>query len=238
MLLHYFAGPLNDAADARLADEHVVGLLGEHKAAGSRKRIKTRFRERAKLKLAVPVGKEREHIKSEPIRSRLIKRTENTRVISISGAPGEQGFSFLAAIASEIAMQQVHHGPQVAPLFHVDLENVPQVVHRRTGSTQHSLLLHGSRLRISLRDNDAAQGGTVFPGHFLPRGLAFVGAEISLALLVARLEKNSPAVVWHLHVVKLRPAVGFHTDGSPQINFIVVALIWPHVVPPTHVGGL
>src|SRR6266850_2505370 len=238
MFLHHFAGALNDAADAGLADEHVVGFLGEHEAAGARKRIKAGFGERAKLEFAVAIGEEREHIESEPVGSRFVERTENAGIVGVAGAAREEGFGFLAAVASEIAMQQIHHSPQVTAFFDVHLKNISQVVHRRTRRTQHSLLFDGSRLGVSLGDNDAAQRGAVFARDFLPRGLAFVGAEIHFTLFIAWLEKNSPAVVRHLDVAELRPAVRFHACGGPQIDFVVVALIRTHVVPPAHVSGL
>src|SRR3982074_3244681 len=86
------------------------------------------------------VGKEGGDVKGEPVRRWLVESAENARVIGISGPPCEQGFGFLAAIASEVAMQQVHHGPKVTPFFDVHLENVSQIVHRRTRSPQHPLL--------------------------------------------------------------------------------------------------
>ena len=36
----------HDAADAGLADEHVVRFLGQHEAAGARQRIEARLRQR------------------------------------------------------------------------------------------------------------------------------------------------------------------------------------------------
>ena len=38
-LLHHLQRALDDAADAGLADEHVVRFLGQHEAAGARQRI-------------------------------------------------------------------------------------------------------------------------------------------------------------------------------------------------------
>jgi len=135
-------------------------------------------------------------------------------------------------------MQQVDHGPQVAAFLDVHLENIPQVVHGWARSAEHALLLDGSGLRIALGDDDAAESGAVFAGDFLPGGLAFVNAEVHFALFIARLEKNSPAIVGHFHVAELRPAVGFDADGGAQIDFVVVAFVGAHVVPPAHVGGL
>ena len=57
--LHRFAGPLHDAADAGLADEHVMGLFGQHEAAGARQRIEAGLREALQLHLAVAIGEDR-----------------------------------------------------------------------------------------------------------------------------------------------------------------------------------
>ena len=60
-LLHRLARSLQDAPDAGLAHEHVVGLLGEHEAAGPRERIEAGLRQAFELHLAVAVGEEGEH---------------------------------------------------------------------------------------------------------------------------------------------------------------------------------
>src|SRR5207248_11245643 len=119
-------------------------------------RIKAGFREGTKLKLPITVSEKRKHIKGQPVWRRLVECAEDTRIISVTGSPGEQRLGFLAAIASEVAVQQVHHGPQVAPLFDVYLKNVSQVVHRGTTCPQHPLLFHGSRFRITLRNDHTA----------------------------------------------------------------------------------
>ena len=59
--LHRLAGALDDAADAGLADEHVMRFLGQHEAAGARQRIEARLRQAFELHLAVAIGEEREH---------------------------------------------------------------------------------------------------------------------------------------------------------------------------------
>src|SRR5207245_6101096 len=100
------------------------------------------------------------------------------------------------------------------------------------------LLFDRSGFRIALRDDDSAQDRAIFTRDFLPGWLTLVNAEIHLALFVARLEENAPAVFRHFHIVKLRPAVGFHTDRSAQVHIITVTLIRTHVVPPAHVRRL
>src|SRR5258708_5130192 len=104
----------------------MVRFFGEHEPASAGKRIKTGFRERAKLEFAVAICEKCEHVKSQPIRRRFVERAENARVIGVSGTPRKQGLRFLAAIAPEVAVQQVHHGPKVAAFLDVYLENVSQ----------------------------------------------------------------------------------------------------------------
>src|SRR5712692_172884 len=63
VLFHHTAGALDDAADARLPDEHMVRFLGEHEPASPRERVEARLRQGAKLKFSVAVGKKCEHEK-------------------------------------------------------------------------------------------------------------------------------------------------------------------------------
>src|SRR5260370_39451435 len=215
-----------------------MGFFREHEPASAGQRIKTGLRESAKLEFAVAVGEKRKHIKGQPIRRGLVERGKNARIVGVTGSPGEQGFGVLAAIAAKISVEQIHHGPQVTPFFDVHLENVPQVVHRRARRAEHSLLLHGSGFGVSLSDDHPAQSRAIFTRHFLPSRLSFVHSEIHFAFFITRLQENAPAVFRHLYVAKLRPAVGFHADGGSQVHLIVVALVWSHVVPPSHVRGL
>jgi hypothetical protein len=84
--LHRFASALNGAADAGLADEHVVRLLGQHEAAGARQRIEAGLRQTLQLHLAVAVGEEGEHVERQPIRRRLVEGAEHARLIGVAGA--------------------------------------------------------------------------------------------------------------------------------------------------------
>ena len=77
--LHRLAGALHDAADAGLADEHVMRLFGQHEAAGARQRIEAGLRERVQLHLAVAVGEIGEHEERQPVRRRLVEGAEHAR---------------------------------------------------------------------------------------------------------------------------------------------------------------
>ena len=128
VLGHQLGGALHDAADAGLADEHVVRFLGEHEAARARERIETGFGERGELELAVTVGEEREHVKRQPVGRRLVERAEDARVVDVARTAFEQRFGFLAAITSEVAVQQIHHRPEMTAFLDVHLKNIPQIV--------------------------------------------------------------------------------------------------------------
>ncbi|MGF6877471.1 hypothetical protein OKW35_006950 [Paraburkholderia sp. MM5477-R1] len=184
------------------------------------------------LELAVAVGEVREHVEREPVRRFLVERAENARVVLVARATAEQGFGFLTTVAAEVAMQQVHHRPQVAAFLDVDLEQVAKIVQRRRGQTEVTLLLDRGRFRIALRDDDAAQVRAMLAGHVLPRGFALVLAELDLAILLARREENAPAVLGHLHVVEVRPAARIDADRGAQIHVVTVRAFRAHVAPP------
>src|SRR3546814_8781610 len=71
---------LDDPHDAGLAHEHVVGLLGQHEAAGARERIEARFGERGELELAVAVLEIGEHEEGQPVRTE--ERREGKECVS------------------------------------------------------------------------------------------------------------------------------------------------------------
>ena len=143
-----------------------------------------------------------------------------------------------AAVAAEIAVQQINHGPQMPPLFDVHLKNISQIVERRAAHAQQPLLFHGSWLGVSLSHDHAPQRRAIFARNFLPRGLALMYTEIHLPVAIAWLQKYSPAIFRHAHVAKLRPAVRFDARRRAQIHFQRVAFAGAHVVPPVHIRRL
>src|SRR4030095_14352213 len=78
----------------------------------------------------------------------------------------------------------------------------------------------------------------MFTRYLLPRRCTLVLAEVDLAALVTRVEKNAPAIVGHLHVVEMRPPRRVATHRGAQINIEVLRAIRPHVLPPGQVVGL
>jgi hypothetical protein len=63
------------------------------------------------LKFAVAIGEKGEHVEREPIGRGFVEGAEDARVIGVTGASCQQGFGFLAAVAPEIAMEQINHRP-------------------------------------------------------------------------------------------------------------------------------
>ncbi len=101
-----------------------------------------------------------------------------------------------------------------------------------------ALLLDRGRFGIALSDDDAAQICAVLSRHLLPYGLAFVIAEVDRAAGPHRVQKDAPAVVGHLHVAEVGPAVSLDADGSAQIHVVRLAAVRPHVTPPVDEAGL
>ena len=236
--LHRLAGALHGAPDAGLADEHVVRFLGEHEPAGARERIEARLREALELHLAVAVGEEREHVKGEPVRRRLVEGAEHARLVGVAGAPLQQLLGLLAAVAAEIFLQDIDHGPEMPAFLDIDLEHVAQVVERRRGLAEMALLLDRGGLGVALDDDQPAQHGAVFAGHLLPGGLAEMLAERNLAALFLRGKKNAPAVFRHLHIVELGPAFGIDRYRGAQIDQRLLEAVRPHGLPPVDIAGM
>lgn len=237
-LVHHFAGALDHARDAGFAHEHVVRLFGQHELGGAGQRVEAGFGQRAQLELAVAIGEVGEHVERQPVRRLLVEGAEDARVVGIAGGALQQRVGLLAAVAAEVAVQQVDHGPQVAAFLDVDLEQVAQVVLRRRGQAQVALLLDRRRLGVALRDDDAAQVGAVFARHVLPHVAAHVLAEVDLALAVLRRQEDAPAVVGHAHVIEVGPAVGLDADGGAQVDVEAMRAVRTHVLPPLQVIGL
>ncbi len=192
----------------------MVRFLGQHELGGPGQRVEAALGQGAELELAVPVGEVGEHEIGQPVGRLLVEGAEDARVVLVAAAALQEGLGFLPAIAAEVLVQQVDHGPQVAAFLHVHLEQVAQVVLARAGESEVTLLLDGRGLGIALGHDDAAQVGAMLAGHVLPGVLALVVAEMDLAVLLGRVEENAPAVIGHLHMAELRPALRVHAHGG------------------------
>ena len=127
-ITHRLARSLHDPLHAGLADEHVVRFLGQHEPAGARQRIEPRLRQRRQLHLPVTIGEEREHEERQPIRRRLVERAQHARAVPIAGSAAQQFLGFLAPIAAEVFLQQIHHRPKMPALLDIHLEQIAHVV--------------------------------------------------------------------------------------------------------------
>jgi hypothetical protein len=175
-LLHRLAGALDDAADAGLADEHVVRFLGQHEAAGARQRIEAGLRQRLELHLAVAVGEEGEHEEDSQSGVASLKAPSMRGAVGIARAARSRPRP-LRGRRAEILVQQIDHRPEMAAFLDVHLEQVAHVVERRRGLAEMALLLDRRRLGVALDHDQAAQHGAVLARHFLPGRLALVLAE-------------------------------------------------------------
>src|ERR1700722_5974399 len=91
--------------------------------------------------------------------------------------------------------------------FDVNLEQITQVVQRRTGLTQAPLLLDRSRLGVALRHDQSAQCTAIFAWNFLPRRFALMIAKRDFSIALRLGEKYPPAIIGHLHVAETRPSL-------------------------------
>src|SRR5919198_1342591 len=83
---------------------------------------------------------------------------------------------------------------------------------RMRGESEKLLLLNGSGLGVALDDDQALQVGAVLAGHLLPDRLALVLAEPDDPVRVALGEEDPPAVVGHVDVVEVSPALAADAD--------------------------
>ncbi len=95
----------------------------------------------------------------------------------------------------------------MATFFNIDLKEVTKVVLAGTGQSKMTLLFDRGRFRVALGHDDPTEIGSVFTRDLLPNVFAFVITEVNLAIGLAWIQKDSPAVIWHLDVIELRPAV-------------------------------
>ena len=159
-------------------------------------------------------------------------------MVGVAGAPLEELGGLLTTVASEVGVQEVDHGPEVAALLDVDLEEVPEVVEGGGGVAEEALLLDAGGLGVGLGDDQAAQPVGVLAGDLLPGLLALVVAEADGAAGLGGLEEDAPAVVRHLDVVEVRPAVLLHADGGPEVDLLLVEVGGAHGAPPVDVVWL
>ena len=230
--LHQLRGALAHALDARFTDEHVMRFFGQHEATGAREWIEAALGERGELILAIAIREHREHEEREPVRGGLVERAEDARLVGIARSTLQQLFRLVAPVATEVRVQQVDHRPQVTAFFHVHLEQIAEVVQRRCRATERTLLLDARRLGITLRDDEAAEAVAELARNFIPHRLALEIAKAVDAAFDLRLEEDAPAILRHLHVIEVGPAIGLDRDGGAQVDVLRHPALGTHLLPP------
>ena len=215
-LAQQLAGALENAPHAAFADEHVVGLFGQHEPGGPGQRIERALGQRQQLRLAVAVGEHREGEEVEPGVNRLVEGLEHARRVVVAAAALEQRLGLFAAVASEVPVQHVNHRPQMAALLDVHLEQVAQVVEARAMGAERSLLFDAGGLGVALNDDEAPQLVAEFAGDFLPHRLALEVAEADAAIGRRLGQEDAPAILRQLDVIEMRPAGGVDADRRAQ----------------------
>ena len=95
-----------------------------------------------------------------------------------------------------------------------------------------ALLLDRRRLGVALHDEQAAQVGAVLAGHLLPHRLALVVAEGDAAVGLGLGEEDAPAVVGHLDVAEVGPALLADGDRRAQVHVVVLEGDRAELLPP------
>src|SRR5262249_57977689 len=134
------------------------------------------------------------------------------------GAALQWLLGLLTPVGTEIFLQDIDHGPQMPSLLDIDLKRVAHVVERGRGLAEMALLLDRGGLGVALDDDETAQHGAVFAWHLLPGGVAVVLAERNRAALLVRRQQDAPAIVRHLHVIQLGPALWIDRHPRAQID--------------------
>ena len=216
VLLHEVDRALHHAPDSSRTHEHVVRFLLEHELARARQRVERALAERRELELAVSVGEVREEVERQPVGRRLVERTEDARVVGVAGVALEQLVGLVTAVTAEVAVQQVHHRPEVATLLDVHLEQVAHVVEARRGEAEMALLLDRRGFGIALHDDETTQLGPMLARHLVPHRLTLAITERDASIGLGIGEEDAPAVIRHLHVVEVRPALLADRDRGAQ----------------------
>ena len=82
-------------------------------------------------------------------------------LVGVAGVTRQHRVRLLAAVAAEMRVQQVDHGPEVAAFLDVHLEEVAHVVERWRSLAEMTLLLDACGLGVALDDDEAAQHQTL-----------------------------------------------------------------------------
>src|SRR5262249_44743342 len=95
-----------------------------------------------------------------------------------------------------------------------------------------ALLLDRRGLRIALGHDQPAEHAAILARHVLPHGGAEMVAEADRAARLRLGEEQAPAVLRHLDVVELRPALRVDAHGGPEIDVLGLKAVGTHLHPP------
>ena len=204
----------------------------EHEVTGTRQRIERRFPERGELVLAVAVGEVGEHEERQPVRRLLVEGAEDTRVVGVAGVTLQHLVSLLPPVSTEVTVQEVDHGPEVASLLDVDLEQVAHVIERGSGQAEGALLFDRGRLGVALDDDQPTEISSVLSWDLLPDILSLVVAESDLAVGFALGEEDAPAVVGHLDMLEVGPTLLADRDRRSEVDRVPLESDRPQLLPP------
>ena len=213
----------------------MVGFLGQHKPTGPRQRIEAGLGQAFKLHLAVPVGKEGEHEKGQPVRRGFVEGPQHAGFVGVSRAPHQQIIGLLATIATEIFLEEVDHRPEMTSLLHIDLKQIAQVIEGRCGGAEMTLLLDRARLGIPLDDQHPAHQRAVFAGNFLPDRLAIMLTERHHTVFFLGCQQHAPAIFRHPDIVEFGPAIGTDIHRRAQIDQGILKPFRAHFLPPVDI---
>ena len=156
--------------------------------------------------------------------SASLKAPRIRRFVGVAGSSFEQVFSFFPAIAAEIFLQQIDHGPEMTALP-LHLPGTGSACHREMGavfprkrccSTEAGSV--SPWITIRRRNMDA-----VFAGHLLPYRLTLVLAEPNCpALFFWCASRYAPSILRHLHITEFGPSFGIDSDCRSQVNLAIL----------------
>ena len=159
-------------------------------------------------------------------------------MVDVARVALEHRVGLVPPVPTEVAVEQVDHRPQVATLLDVDLEQVAEVVEARGGRPEVALLLDRRRLGVTLDDDQPAEVGPELAGHLLPNRLALQVTEADRAIRLRLGEEHTPAVVGHLDVAEVGPAVLADVDRRAEVDLAVLEADRTHRRPPVGESGL
>jgi hypothetical protein len=106
------------------------------------------------------------------------------------------------------------------------------------GAQSLSSLLDARGLGVALGHDDAPERVAELTRHLGPHGIAVGVAARDAPVVLGRREEDAPAVVRHLHVVEVRPALRIDGDRGAQVDVVGLVVGRSGLLPPLEVVRL